>query len=76
MDENISDNAVLGSLVENLDNIEIIFKETVPPFTKDRQNTGDSKELTVRDFLKAYLPGDFRVQKGVIFNKTTCSSKY
>src|ERR1035437_672655 len=67
-------NPVLGSLLENLDFIEIIFKETHDAFKNDRQNTGDSKEYTVQEFIECYLTNDFRIKKGSIYSKDSHSN--
>ena len=67
-------NPVLGSLLENLDLIEIIFKETHDAFKNDRQNTGDSKEYTVQEFIECYLTNDFRIKKGSIYSKDSHSN--
>ena len=67
-------NAVIGTLLENLDFIEIIFKPTHEPFQNDKGNTGDAKEYTVQDFISSYLTNDYRIQKGCIYNKTSHSN--
>ena len=48
-------NAVFGTILENLRAIEIVEISTIPVFTKDRTNTGDSKELTVSQFIERYF---------------------
>jgi hypothetical protein len=67
-------NAVLGSILENLRSIEIVDTPTVDPFKKDKTNTGDSKEITVKEFIERYLPSDFRVKKGIIYSQTSESN--
>lgn len=62
-------NAVFGSILENLRAIEIVSEPTVEAFKGDRTNTGDSKELTVSQFIERYLPADFRVKKGIIYSQ-------
>ncbi|RAK21750.1 hypothetical protein B0I03_105183 [Flavobacterium aquaticum] len=61
-------NAVFGTILENLRAIEIVEISTIPVFTKDRTNTGDSKELTVSQFIERYLPADYKVKKGIIYS--------
>lgn len=64
-------NAIYGSIVENLKHINIIYDETTEVFKKDRTNTSDSKEVTVADFIRSYLPSDFQVKiRSKIFSKT------
>lgn len=70
----MTQNAVIGTLLENLDLIEIIFKPTHEPFQNDKGNTGDAKEYTVQDFIGSYLTNEYRIQKGCIYNKTTHSN--
>jgi len=70
----MANNPVLGTLLENLDYIEIIFKETYDVFKNDRQNTGDSKEYTIQEFLECYLTNDFKIKKGCIYSKTSYSN--
>lgn len=70
----MTQNAVIGTLLENLDLIEIIFKPTHEPFQNDKGNTGDAKEYTVQDFISSYLTNEYRIQKGCIYNKTTHSN--
>lgn len=70
----MTQNAVIGTLLENLDFIEIIFKPTHEPFQNDKGNTGDAKEYTVQDFISSYLTNEYRIQKGCIYNKTSHSN--
>ncbi|MBD3842135.1 MAG: hypothetical protein IE909_09665 [Campylobacterales bacterium] len=49
-------NAVHGSTIENLQQIEIIYEETIDAFKKDRTNTGDSREVTVSQFIASFFP--------------------
>ncbi|MBP6755479.1 MAG: hypothetical protein KA210_04965 [Bacteroidia bacterium] len=70
----MTQNAVIGTLLENLDFIEIIFKPTHEPFQNDRGNTGDAKEYTVQDFISSYLTNEYRIQKGCIYSKTSHSN--
>ena len=63
-------NAVHGSILENLRYIKIIHEETVEVFKGDRTNTGDSKELTLNQFVESYLPYDYQVkEKSKIYSK-------
>ncbi|MFN8324086.1 MAG: DUF6602 domain-containing protein [Chitinophagales bacterium] len=66
-------NPVLASLEENLRHIKLVAEPTVKGFTSDRENTGDSRELTVQQFLESYLTTDYQIKKGAIFSKTTTS---
>lgn len=61
-------NAVIGSILENLRSIQIIYEPTVDIFKGDRTNTGDSKELSVNEFIQSYLTTDYRVKKGKIYS--------
>jgi hypothetical protein len=61
-------NAVTASLLENLDQIELIYKETYTPFQNDKGNTGDAKEYSIQEFIAAYLTSDFRIIKGSIYS--------
>lgn len=61
-------NAVFGTILENLRAIEIVEVLTIDVFKKDRTNTGDSKELTVSQFIERYLPSDYKVKKGIIYS--------
>lgn len=60
-------NPVLGSIIENLRSIEIIYEPTVPVFNEDKSPTGDSKEYSVKEFIQSYLTNEYRVLKGIIF---------
>lgn len=64
----MKENAVIGSLFENLDQIEIIFKETHFPFQNDKGNTGDAKEYSIQEFISSYLTSDYRIEKGCIYS--------
>ena len=64
----LEQNAVVGSLLENLDLIEIVYKETYTPFKNDRGNTGDAKEYSIQEFVAAYLTNEFRIEKGCIYS--------
>src|SRR5690606_14240205 len=61
-------NAVIGSIIENLRSIQIIYEPTVEIFKGDRTNTGDSKEISVNEFIQSYLTTDYRVKKGKIYS--------
>ncbi|WP_157209291.1 DUF6602 domain-containing protein [Mariniflexile maritimum] len=61
-------NAVIGSIIENLRSIQIIYEPTVEIFKGDRTNTGDSKEISVNEFIQSYLTNDYRVKKGKIYS--------
>jgi hypothetical protein len=64
-------NAVHGSIIENLKQIEIIYEETIDAFKKDRTNTGDSKEVTVSQFIASYLSNDYQVKStSKIYSRT------
>lgn len=60
-------NPILASIEENLHHVEIIFQPTNAAFKQDRENTGNSKELTVKEFLEAYLDRSYTIQKGKIY---------
>ncbi|MDF0716964.1 hypothetical protein PY092_12450 [Muricauda sp. 334s03] len=61
-------NAVIGSIVENLRTIKIVYEPTLEIFKGDRTNTGDAKEYTVNDFVQSYLTNDYKVKKGKIYS--------
>ncbi|WP_415060095.1 DUF6602 domain-containing protein [Flavobacterium sp.] len=61
-------NAVFGTILENLRSIEIVEVPTIDVFKKDKTNTGDSKELTINQFIERYLPSDYKVKKGIIYS--------
>jgi hypothetical protein len=61
-------NAVLGSILENLNAIDIIEQPTLSVFAQDKLSTSDGRELTVKGFLEKYLPQDYVVKKGAIFS--------
>lgn len=65
--------AVYGSILENLRHINVVAEPTVEAFKKDRTNTGDSKEVTVKEFIERYLPADYRIKKGIIYAQEGCS---
>lgn len=68
-----SQNAVYASILENLDGIKIIYKESYEAFKNDRGNTGDSKEYSIQQFIQSYLPNNYRIKKGCIYNKNSYS---
>ena len=61
--------AVYASILENLRAIELVNIPTVDAFKKDRTNTSDSKEITVKEFIERYLPADYRVKRGIIYSQ-------
>lgn len=61
-------NAVIDSLEENLDSIEIVAKPTRKAFAKDRNSTGNAKEVSVQEFITSYLTLDCRIKKGHIYS--------
>lgn len=67
-------NAVTGSLLENLDQIELIYKDTYEPFKNDKGNTGDAREFSIQEFIAAYLTSDFRIIKGSIYSQSSHSN--
>ena len=68
-------NAVIGSLLENLKAITIVTEPTVEAFKKDKTNTGDSREATVQEFVRRYLPADFRVkEQSKIYSKLSSTN--
>jgi hypothetical protein len=62
------DNPVFASLLENLKLIEIIFDETPAAFKTDTKNTGESKEISLSNFLRSYFPTNYQVKKGLIYS--------
>ncbi|GGM81783.1 hypothetical protein GCM10010967_11910 [Dyadobacter beijingensis] len=69
----MGNNAVYASLIENLQQLELIFSPTEEAFKVDRYSTGDKKEVSVQDFIKSYLTYDYRIAKGHIFSQTDAS---
>jgi len=64
-------NAVHGSIIENLRHLEIVYEPTVSAFKGDRTHTSESKEITISQFLKSYLPSDFQVKgQSKIYSRT------
>jgi hypothetical protein len=61
-------NAVIGAIIENMKNIEIIFEPTIEAFVKDTKHTGDSKEVTVANFIGSFFPSSYAIKKGPIYN--------
>lgn len=61
-------NAVIGAIFENLKHLEIIFEPTHKSFVKDTKNTGDSKEVSVQDFLMSFFPTTYHFSKGKIYS--------
>ena len=47
-------NAVLGAIVEGLKNIELVFDETDEAFRKDRTQTAEKREITVKEFFESF----------------------
>jgi hypothetical protein len=67
-------NAVFGAILENFQKINIIFEETIDAFLKDRKQTGDSKEITVKEFLESFLPNSYCVKKAPIYDLLSSAS--
>lgn len=64
-------NAVLGTILENLDLIEIVYEETVEAFKGDKSKTSDSKEVTISQFVGSYLTPEYQVKsQSKIYSKT------
>lgn len=70
----MENNAVFGSLIENLENIQVVFSPTEKVFKVDRDSTGSKKEVTVQEFIGSYLTRDFRLKKGHIFSQKSKSN--
>ena len=68
-------NAVIGAIFENMQQIKIIFEETHEAFRKDTKNTGDSKEVTIKQFLESFFPASYVINKAQIFNLEMCSQE-
>lgn len=60
--------AVLDAIRENLRKIQIVFEPTESSFKTDTKQTGDAKELTVRQFLESFFPATYRVRRGLIYS--------
>jgi hypothetical protein len=61
--------AVLDAIRENLRKISIVFEPTESSFLPDKKNTGDARELTVKEFLESFFPPTYRVRKGLIYSR-------
>lgn len=68
-------NAVIGAIFENMQQIKVIFEPTPTVFTKDTKHTSDTKEVTVKEFLESFLPSSYIVKKGPIFNLESTSNE-
>lgn len=68
-------NAAIGAINENLEQIRVVFSETETAFKNDTKNTGDSKEITVTQFLESFFPTTYTVKKGKIYNLETESQE-
>lgn len=56
------------ALRESLAAIDITFGPTLPSFKRDRLQTATGKERSVAQFLESYLPSDWSVKKGPIYD--------
>ncbi|EIJ36958.1 DUF6602 domain-containing protein [Thiothrix nivea] len=61
-------NAAIGAIIENLDQIRLVFSKTETIFSKDTKNTGDSKEVSISEFLESFFPTTYTVKKGKIYS--------
>jgi hypothetical protein len=68
-------NAAIAALAEHLKDVEIQFSETEPTFRKDRQNTGDRRELSVRELLESFFPPTYTIRKCAIFSRDGATSQ-
>lgn len=64
---------VMDAIRENLRKIQIVFEPTEASFKADTKQTGDAKELTVRQFLESYFPTSYNVRKGLIYSQNGSS---
>lgn len=60
---------VLDAIRENLRKIKIVFEPTEVSFKADTKQTGDAKELTVKQFLESFFPISYKVRKGLIYSQ-------
>lgn len=65
----MSVNAVIGAIFENMRGLEVIFEPTHETFKRDIKNTGDSREVTVKQFLESFFPPSYIIKKTKIYNK-------
>lgn len=61
-------NAAIGAIIENLEKIRLDFSKTDTVFSKDTKNTGDSKEISITEFLKSFFPTTYTIKKGKIYS--------
>lgn len=59
---------VLDAIRESLKEIHIIFEDTPDAFKGDKAQTAKSRETTVTGFLRSYLPSNWSVKKGPIYD--------
>lgn len=57
---------IIDAIRENLRNIKVIFEPTEKSFLRDTKQTGDAREVTVKEFLECFFPSSYKVKKGVI----------
>ncbi len=64
---------VLDAIKENLRKINIVFESTEPGFRTDTKQTGEAKELTVKEFLESFFPSNYNIRKGLIYSQSESS---
>ncbi len=66
---------IIDAIRENLRNIKVIFEPTENSFLKDTKQTGDAREVTVKEFLECFFPSSYRVKKGLIYSLDSFSQE-
>jgi hypothetical protein len=62
------------ALRESLKGIDISFQPVSTTFRKDKVQTANSREISVKTFLESFFPSGWSVKKGPIFDKEGNSS--
>jgi hypothetical protein len=63
-----------AALRESLKGIDIKFQTAPLAFRKDKFQTGQSRELSVKEFLESFFPSGWSVKKGPIFDREGTTS--
>lgn len=66
---------IIDAIRENLRKIKIIFEPTESSFLKDTKQTGDAREVTVKEFLECFFPDSYRIKKGLIYSLDSVSQE-
>lgn len=64
----VANRPIHDALREFLSEIDISFGPTLPSFKRDRFKTATGRERSIAEFLESYLPMDWSVKKGPIYD--------